>query len=495
MGWTGVILALTLPWLAASLWLRRLWQQPLPGLWPLVLGYGYLFGLMGVALFLALMGALGGRLGAGLPLGVAALLVLLALWQLRANGLAGSWLALKLAKTKTAAEAASLGPGAEQAADPEARRPWQTAAFALLLTWLLLRLLDLTLEVWWLPLFPWDAWTTWGFRAKAWVELGELVPFVSPQTWLAQPETMLFNLPAWTYPKTLSLIAAWPALALGAWDETAANLPWLGAALALGLGIYGQARLWSASPLTALVLVWLILSLPLLDTQVALAGYGELWVSLALGLGFMAFLHWARSRDPRQGLLALFALVSCAALKNEGLVWAALFIPALAAAWLRWTWLLAMVLAGLGLAALVWLSGGLTLDLPGLGTLRIGPDQVVIPGLGEFHFAYHDPWEPVLRHTFLYSNWHLFPFLLPLALVAALGGLWRQPEPGWRAAGLVWALSILTALYILFFWTEAYLWAVQASSFNRMVLHFTPALLFWMMALWLDEYRNHCKVT
>ena len=83
MGWIGVVLALTLPWLAASLWLRRLWPQPLPGLWPLVLGYGYLFGLLGVALILALQGSLGWPVGAGLPLGVAAVLAGLALWRPR----------------------------------------------------------------------------------------------------------------------------------------------------------------------------------------------------------------------------------------------------------------------------------------------------------------------------------------------------------------------------------------------------------------------------
>ena len=139
-----------------------------------------------------------------------------------------------------------------------------------------------------------------------------------------------------------------------------------------------------------------------------------------------------------------------------------------------------------GVLALIWVRGGIGFDLPGLGSVWVGPDRVAIPVLGDFHFKPHSPWEPVLRHGFLYSNWHLFFYLLVLAMIAAVANLWRQPRSSWRRAGLAWALASLIAIYVLFFWTEAYLWALQGTSINRIMLQFAPALLFWMMTVWME---------
>ena len=55
-----------------------------------------------------------------------------------------------------------------------------------------------------------------------------------------------------------------------------------------------------------------------------------------------------------------------------------------------------------------------------------------------------------------------------------------------RAAAFVKAsgeTSGLLTLFVLFFFTEAYLWAVQYTSINRMFLHFTPVLLFWVLTV------------
>jgi hypothetical protein len=38
-------------------------------------------------------------------------------------------------------------------------------------------------------------------------------------------------------------------------------------------------------------------------------------------------------------------------------------------------------------------------------------------------------------------------------------------------------------LFVLFFFTEAYLWALQYTSINRVFLHFAPALLFWALTV------------
>jgi hypothetical protein len=43
--------------------------------------------------------------------------------------------------------------------------------------------------------------------------------------------------------------------------------------------------------------------------------------------------------------------------------------------------------------------------------------------------------------------------------------------------------SGLLMLFVLFFLTEAYLWAVEYTSINRVFLHFAPALLFWALTV------------
>lgn len=49
MAWWLVGLALLLPWLAMTLWLRLVWGNLSRGRWPLLLGYGDLLGTIGVA--------------------------------------------------------------------------------------------------------------------------------------------------------------------------------------------------------------------------------------------------------------------------------------------------------------------------------------------------------------------------------------------------------------------------------------------------------------
>lgn len=355
--------------------------------------------------------------------------------------------------------------------------------------WVIARFVGLALEVWWQPLFPWDAWTTWGARAKVWSELQTLAPFVSPEVWLADRTGTLHTIDAWNYPATISLIAAWPTLALGTWNETAANIPWLGVALALGLGFYGQARIWGASSLTAMVFVWMLLSMPILNTQVALAGYADLWLATALGLAMMAFLQWLRSGDPRQAFLTILSILVCIAMKREGLVWALLFIPSLIAA--KLSKFVLSILAGLlmALGIFLWVKGGIAFDLPGLGAIRLSPNVIQLPFIDEFKLGYHAIWEPVFRHYFSYSNWHLFTYLLVFSLGAAVVAIFLDSPREWQKGGLVWALGCFAAIYFLFFWTDAYLWAMKGTSINRILLHFVPALLFWIMTVWLEFVR------
>lgn len=463
LSWTLLGAALLLPWLTGVLWLRVFWPEPMPGRWPFLLGYGYLLGLIGTTLLLHLQGLLIDSLS-WLPTAVVlALSAMIASYVIRIQRPAA--------------------PSPRDAAAP--RMPlWTKLAIGLLVLWLALRFIGLALEVWWQPLYPWDAWTTWAARARVWTELETLVPFVSPRDWLADTSGAAYTVDAWTYPATVSLIAAWPALAIGSWNETAANLPWLGCAIALALGFYGQARLWGVSPLTALVFLWLLMSLPLLNTHVALAGYADLWMATTLGFALMAFMQWARTRDRRQLILMLALVVTGAMIKQEGAVWALLFIPAWIATRHDRSWLLVLPGLLLGIGVLLRITGGVGADIPGLGQVWIGLDRIELPYIGGFDLTHHAVWAPILEHLLLGGNWHLLGYLIILAVGWALFRSVREGTTPWERAGLAWAISSLLALYILFFWTDAYRWAIQGTSVNRIFMHFMPALVFWLMTTW-----------
>ncbi|GIS02586.1 MAG: hypothetical protein CM15mP103_11370 [Gammaproteobacteria bacterium] len=72
--------------------------------------------------------------------------------------------------------------------------------------------------------FPWDAFTTWMFRAKAWVTTDQAVDFATFNEWLVSGAG--FTLPAAHYPLSVSAIAAFAAALSGGWSDKAASIPW-----------------------------------------------------------------------------------------------------------------------------------------------------------------------------------------------------------------------------------------------------------------------------
>ena len=482
MGWWGVGLALGLPWLAGALWVSSgRGRDGRPGGWPLALGYGYVLGMLAVTLLLRAQAALGWRLDATAPLVILTLVALAGGWR--------RW--RRRGSNRSQSEEGdervgiqfplphSWGRGLGRGGLPR----WQWLLFALLLGWLGWRFATLAQELWLRPLYPWDAWTTWAVRPRVWAELRELVPFVAPPIWLADPTGSVYTIEAWTYPLTVPLLALWPTLAFGAWNETAANLPWLGAALALGCGFYGQVREWGASPLIALIFTWLLLSLPLLDTHIALAGYADFWLATVLGLAVIAFWQWAHTGDRGQGLLAVLLALACPLIKLEGAVWLLLLIPALLVVWLR-GWPLRIVVAAVVILGIGWWAvGGVAFTLPGLGAYRLTPALIQAPPLGTFNLGYRGSWDPVVQNFFILANWHLFWYLaLSVAGLAALAVI-RYPVERWQRAQLVFIGFSLSALFVLFFMTDAQRWAEQYTSINRVFLDFIPAFLFWAMTV------------
>jgi hypothetical protein len=169
-------------------------------------------------------------------------------------------------------------------------------------------------------------------------------------------------------------------------------------------------------------------------------------------------------------------------------VWAAFFVPALLTRWLGTRGWLALF-AGAGAVILaVGLSGGIAWDLPLIGRLELSLDRVYTPMTGAFEFiAQQDVLRPLLVHFFVFDTWHLLLLAVYVALVLQIvqaADSRRTLEP-WQRAALAWVLSAVAGFYLLFFWTPAAEWVRLGTSVNRILLHFAPALVFWLQCLWV----------
>ena len=439
-----LVAGLCLPWLLGVVWLRAPWLRATGITWPTLLGYGYLGGILFTTLVTRLLDALEIRLSF-FSIGLALLLLTVA----------GAWLGRK--------EPWQIRqPGV----DWHSLAGWRKIVYAVVLAAIVIRLAGLGLEIVWRPLFPWDAWSQWATKARVWYELGHLATFVPADIWLGGESAGTYTDAAPHYPPAIPLIQVWMSYSLGRWDDSLMNLPWLLCAVALGLAFYGQARQWQISPLFALMFTYFLLSLPLLDVHVALAGYADLFMGAFYGLAAMAFFHWTRKRDFWQGAMALLFGLGCILIKQPGIAWALTFLPALL--------IVFMPRAGL--------VGTSVLAAAGVATL-------FILGEKDFHlFGYHvhlrfaADWQPFWQNMMMIDNWHLLWYLVAAALILSFP---RLLTPSFRSMTAL-LLSAVSFLAVVFFFTHVQAWTEDYTTINRALLHIVPMLLFYVMVLFRE---------
>jgi hypothetical protein len=357
--------------------------------------------------------------------------------------------------------------------------------WCLLLVVVVMRLGVIGSEVLLRPTFPWDAWSAWAVKPKAWFLLGHHVPYVPMQAWLAHPDQDLRTSGIWDYPELLAWVQIWFASAAGSWNEPLINSVWVGVLAAIGLASYGQWRALGIRAGMAMLLVYGLMSLPLLDAHAALAGYADIWVAAAFGMSVLCWLRWLRERDPGQWLLAALFALSLPLIKLEGAVWLLILVAVVILGLLskRWRW---FVLAALvALIAIGMASGGFKLPIFGLGWIHVAWGQVTIPALGELDLYWRPVGSAMLSGLLTLPNWHLLWYLVPLVIVLR----WQVLAID-RAARSLGALfgGCAMFLFILFFFTDASAWAENYTSANRLVLHVVPAV-FTLMALLLADVR------
>ena len=348
---------------------------------------------------------------------------------------------------------------------------------------IVLRLLLLGDEASLRPVFPWDAWSAWALKPKSWMLLGQADAYVSMADWLGDVVATTRTTATWNYPELLAWIQVWFASAAGGWNEPLVNLAWCGALSAFALAAYGYWRGLGVKPVLAIGLVYALVSLPLVDTHVALAGYADLWIAVTSGLATLAWSRWLVTRERSQWVLGVGFALCLPAIKLEGAIWlvafAALVILDLLPA--RWRWRIAGGLAGLLVLGVA--LGGFSLPLPGLGWVRIAWGEVSIAAIPAFELTWRPVGGAMLASLFTLPNWHLLWYALPLLVALRWRVLMRDPAA--RLLGLLVLLQ-LAILVVLFFFTSASAWAEDFTSANRLILQIVPCV-FVFAALLLRE--------
>ena len=438
------ILALLLPVLLGGLWLNLIIPLQAPARSALVWGNGSLIGLLLIPQFMWGLDALGlplSFLTTGL-LTAALIVVAIAIPSFRDK------------VTPSSADRATAFPTM-----PASHK----ALFFLLVALLALRCITLGLEILWRPLFPWDATMHWATKARVWFEFHTIVPFVDNDAWLKMDGAGVFTDRHPDYPHTVPLLQVWMNLATGRWNESLMNLPWLLCLIAMGTSFYGQLRVSGASPLTAMGFTYLLLSMPLVNIHVALAGYADLFLGATYCAGLMAFHNWVTTRWRSQGLLAIFFALGCLLIKDEGLPWALTFVPALLLL-PRTRHKLAKfaVLVALGLIFLVVL-------------IQLNPLIItqLLRSVTEFHPG---GLTGTIQAVWLHDNFHLLGYLL--LFIIPMG--FTIPGAFTRTyVGISVALTCAVLMFLfLFLFTVFGAGASNFTGVGRLCIQLAPGLLF-----------------
>jgi hypothetical protein len=256
------------------------------------------------------------------------------------------------------------------------------------------------------------------------------------------------------------------------------------------MGIYGQCREFGGSYLHSVAAAYLLLSVPLVGTHLALAGYADIWISGFTGLGFAALIRGLIDDNRFHSALGLLMAALAITVKAEGLVW---FLATVA------TFLLVtrprpfLGIAGLFsvLALIAWLLGVTYVVLPGLGGVGYADGLVHIPFKGSYPLMWFDVSDDYFLNFFSRGSWNLLWSLLLLSLPL----LFLSKTKKLRRPLIAFYLVFAATQIVIFGFSEQGRWAESSTAINRLPIHFVPALIFCLMLPLIAIRRRNTTMT
>jgi hypothetical protein len=296
------------------------------------------------------------------------------------------------------------------------------------------------------------------------------VPFVDVTAWLsgAGPNVYFDHGPH--YPATVPLLQVWSAIVIGRWDDALVNLPWWITGVAFAVAFHGGLRQLGFPPLIALAGTAMLMSLPIVNVHVALAGYADLPMAAYITLGTLAALRFVRTRSSADAVLAVLLLAACVTVKNPGKAWLVVLLPGLVVA--------ALPRRGLQLAGIAFAFAALAI----LVLARTGVKILGYQLLPQFMM----PWSALFDAYFAFGNWNLLWYF---AVATAVLG-WRQLLSRDVAPFTCVVAGGLMFLFVGFAFTNAFLWVEDQSTVNRATLHLVPLIVVWMLVTLRAWHRS-----
>ena len=328
------------------------------------------------------------------------------------------------------------------------------------------------------PIFPWDAFTTWMYRSKAWVADNQITPLSYTPEWLAAGAHEGFAIYANTYPDSLSILAALASAIAGDWNPVAASTLWTFSGIAVAMGLFGLCRWANFSFEAAMLAAFLTLSLPLLTIHLALAGYGDIWMALYSGLGLALLVFGISNSNTSALFIALILLMMGTQIKTEGWVWLGIGGVFLGIQWaLQRKTVKPMLVTASLLTVLLWSLGITTLDLGPMGLWGLTDRDIMAGPLGAIALRPYNPTADYIQALFLSNNFSLlFPLLLA-GLVSLV--LFRRRE--FLCHGTM-ILLIGASQVIIFGLSSHSQYAEIGTAITRLALHFIPVFIFTAVA-------------
>ena len=322
--------------------------------------------------------------------------------------------------------------------------------------------------------FPWDAFTTWMFRAKAWVTTDQAVDFATFNEWLVSGAG--FTLPAAHYPLSVSAVAAFAAAVSGGWSDQAASIPWFFVMTASALIMAGLCRLQTPNhPFAASAGAALLVTAPLVHWHGVLAGYADIWVMGTSGMGLAGLPMDARKASST--LIASLLLLALGCLwKSEGWLWLILGCGVAMAChfWPRrslWGWgSIALVTVALWFAQPV--------DLGPLGRWGVTESALSAGWFGVFAARPYNFGPTFLEMSILQGNFLLLVPLYGIALVTLLIRDFRD-----YFGYLLMALCLMAVYIVIFGLSEHSFYAETGTAINRLLLQNVPVLVVTITAV------------
>lgn len=334
------------------------------------------------------------------------------------------------------------------------------------------------------PLFPWDAWTVWAYRAKAWFFDGSLTPMLRGADWITAAEPFSYASIATNYPYLPSLMHLWAALSLGSWHEALINTPVLPCAIAIALGLAGCIRRAGGSALVCLGAVYLLFSIPLIGAHTSLGGYADIWMAGFAGTGMMLLLCGMLVRERLLQLLGALLLLAGGMVKVEGVVWILAGLGTYLLVQLSARHIL-MLFAGSAVLVIIAAVTGLTwFDVPMIGELGYRDGMILVPMRSGIRIGLQDVGGAYLLNAFVLDSWHL---LWALVLLASAFVVLRFNGPLRKLTLAFFGVFGATQLMI-FGLTSQGAWASDYTAINRLPLHMLPPILF-LLGMAIDKLR------